>query len=648
MKLNKYRLGSTINYNFTSPQEYQQRSMYMRGMHDLTQQALLDQEGALQFEYADVDDPYVSPKVEALQNKISNTEQQLLTQGYNPTLQNNLVQLRKEYMREAGPKGTIGRAQSNYKAMQQALSDYDKAHAKDPEWFREAAKKNIIANYKGMQDEAGNFVEFTPGRATGYRDIGEDFLSYAKNYSGVSEDDLGKFMTGQIGMHAVQGPNGQTYLQVVEKTPGTRITNKPQLEALLNEFYAQYTDPNTDRGLFAQLAQKSPEEIQRTLGNMSQVAGVSKYGMNPGWNASVQRVPEQKVNRETSTNPSFGNFTFPANNSITYNPKLQKELNRELEEMQGAFTNGMIDPKEPEPKSPWHPSSMWEDIKESFEVFNPKYTIINPTDEDLKLKEKINPHQKIWDETTKKFSGLYDRYTKGELVVNGKPITNDEDFYNYTVAARQKYTAIMDSKTNLVLPDTYDALNRLIYAPDNNETFVSLDGNDTMSWAKIKEKYEDADWDIKDMTAWMNSDGAVEVRVPVKKDKVESYVVSGLPQSQVGKQFDQTLQQLKTIFEDYEWDSKEIEAQNSPNNAIPLTGSVNNPQPQDLALKVYVDPNDVTNKPMYLLQYKEITDKMGMPTGQYSWVQSNEPVTKSELMQMATFGKASLLNQKFK
>ena len=33
-------------------------------------------------------------------------------------------------------------------------------------------KRILLQTYKGMQDEAGNFVEFTPGRATGYRDVG--------------------------------------------------------------------------------------------------------------------------------------------------------------------------------------------------------------------------------------------------------------------------------------------------------------------------------------------------------------------------------------------------------------------------------------------------------------------------------------------
>ena len=59
-------------------------------------------------------------------------------------------------------------------------------------------------------------------------------------------------------------------------------------KAGLNQLLTEYTDVNTDRGRFAQIAEYSPEYIAGSLSNIGNMMQSSVMSRQPGWNAGFQ------------------------------------------------------------------------------------------------------------------------------------------------------------------------------------------------------------------------------------------------------------------------------------------------------------------------------------------------------------------------
>lgn len=301
------RLVTDLEYKPWTFEELGYGPTLMRARHDAAQQGLMDTTSKLDFDYFDVDDEYLKPELDKLQGEIDNTTNELARKGYNPMLANKLVSLNTTYNKLAGPHGIIGRAQKNYTDAMQQWEEWKKANPKASQHYQQKAKNRFFGDYKGVYNpETKSYNQFTPGAITSERDIMEDFTDYASKAGMGSE--LQKALQGNVNF-VPRSVNGVQMLQIEESTPGIIGSNKPQLEALVNQFMGEYTNKNTDRGLYADIAGLTPEHIQNTLSNMSKVMSKEEYKHTPTWNASVQVMPEPKTEKDgkstTPTNPDF-------------------------------------------------------------------------------------------------------------------------------------------------------------------------------------------------------------------------------------------------------------------------------------------------------------------------------------------------------
>src|SRR5574344_362533 len=303
MKLRKYRYGSSLRLERPSFENMMATSSLMRQKHDAYNQAFLNAEKGLDFEYAAVDEPYVQEALQPLQQGLDNLSTSLATKGIKGVSEKDLLNYRRQYQKSMGPNGVLGKTMQNKAAMQQALAEFDRVHAKDPEWYRQKAKQQMLAAYKGVKDPTtGKLQDFTPGPVTGYRDIAEDAISILRN-AGASDQDLALFRSGHASIQPVTLPNGAQMLKIVEQTPGNIRSNKQNLEAGLNQLLTEYTDVNTDRGRFAQIAEYTPEYIAGSLSNIGNMMQSSVMSRQPGWNAGYQQMPDAPQQQQSSLPP---------------------------------------------------------------------------------------------------------------------------------------------------------------------------------------------------------------------------------------------------------------------------------------------------------------------------------------------------------
>jgi hypothetical protein len=597
----------------------------MRGMHDLTQQAILNQEKELQVEYADIDDQYVSPKIEYLQNKLNNLTQEV-AKGYNPAIADELVQTRREYLRETGPKGTIGRAQSNYKAMQQALSDYDKAHPKDPEWFREAAKKNIIANYKGMQDEAGNFVEFTSGRATGYRDVGEDAIEYLKN-AGASDQDLNLVREGKLKITPIKDAYGNAYMQVEQLVPGNYRSNVQNLEAGLNQLQSEWLNPETDRGLSGQLAGYTPEYITGTLSNIGNMLTKQVMSDQPRWSGSLQKV-DKPENSNINNDPFGKGFTPIPYTGVTGDSAQQKKINKDFENLNQAFNqdNFDINTLSDDNVADNVLKFITEDLPTG-ELLNYVPPVLMAKGYNHLYKKWISGNKKekteaLWETYKEKYNNYYTttRDPNTTFIVGDEEYKGDKAFLMMVKAQEQAKAAHKTTEYNLAIDKPIATLQSKIIDREG-DTWRDNKGN-YINKSQLSQKISDSGIPEDNFPMMIDSEGNPYIELySGNKKKVERYTLNPekLPrdiktQWDAAKTFEDELTRMNLSKE-------EIESLNSNNLTIsqkqdPKTGIIyseeidvtidpNNPISRDFKIiTTYYDPNnlDASGKPIkYML-----------------------------------------------
>lgn len=343
MKLRKYRYGSSLRLQAPTFDEQFAKSNLLRQKHDAYNKAFLDAEKGLDFEYAAVDEPYVQKALQPLQQGLDNLSTNLATKGIKGVSEKDLLNYRRQYQKSMGPNGVLGKTIQNKAAMQQTLAEFDQVHAKDPEWYRQKAKQQMLAAYKGVKDSAtGKLQDFTPGPVTGYRDIAGDAIEMLKN-AGASDQDLDLFRSGHASIQPVTLPNGAQMLKIVEQTPGNIRSNKQQLEAGLNQLLTEYTDVNTDRGRFAQIAEYSPEYIAGSLSKIGNMMQSSVMSRQPGWNAGFQQMPDapQQQQQQQSSLPSWlsSPFNFPQVNATGKLEENNKPLMKEADRLKELATS---------------------------------------------------------------------------------------------------------------------------------------------------------------------------------------------------------------------------------------------------------------------------------------------------------------------
>lgn len=598
------------------------------------QKELSDYDAGLNFDYNQIDDPTISPLVEDLQKGLYDISSKIATQGFTPQTAQEVQAYKQRYNKLTGLQGPIGRAVRNQKVMNTQWANWDKEHEKDPLTYRNKAKEAMLSTYKGFQNG-----DFKPGDLPNYYDVNKDMLDVLTRVDG----SLGK-MVGQEGSSIKRDPATNTF-KVWNSNRGQFMDNSDALTggatAILNDYMGAY-GTDTDRSKFARMMGITPEYLEANLGELSGSQRKAAYSQLPSESASYQNIPQTGAGGskgKVGTISSSG-IAFPAFTEMTTDPKVQKEVDKENSIMQGAFVGGSFNSKaakkyqqERDKNNPIKRglSGIGEDIN---------WFKSSITGKDLEKEEKPVDADVLWNQYKKDFEPLYKSYKENKLLVNGKPITNDEEFYNYANSVKQNNAAFLDSKVNLSNPNLYDDLNRMVRVPESGKLFKSMDGKeDELSWKEFNELYDVNKMPVSKMTGWLDSDGNTVVQIPDKKGKTKDFKVVGIP-DQSTEALKRTLQDVKKLYNDYTWTPQEIDAQNKPNTVLPIS--------DNLKLKVYVDPSNPAIKSMFFLGKVPILDEMGNPTGEYSWEQSKQPATKSEIQQIAAFGENTILSTKFK
>ncbi len=343
MKVKKYRLGSQIKYTPWTFEQLGYAPSLMRQRHDQAVEDMINLENQLNFEYLNQDDPFVAPIIDKYKKGLDTLQSNILKRGYNPSLVNDLVKYRRDYQNEVGPRGTLGRAMKAYSDAQEGWKSIEASYRKDnmPEAYINKAKSNYFGAYKGMMTPDGIYQGFTPGAVTGYRDIAKDFVTYAKE-AGMSTEAMNQLQKEGVSIKQVDGPYGTKFLAIHNYSPGTPgYDNAKQLEALYNEFYSQYTDPSSDRGLYAQIDQKSPQEIARTLSNMQTMMYQSRGGTPPKETISGLRqvdLPSGGSGLNLNGTPNFWRYDNVKTGEVS-------EISKDMEMIKSSLKDGKIDPE---------------------------------------------------------------------------------------------------------------------------------------------------------------------------------------------------------------------------------------------------------------------------------------------------------------
>lgn len=596
------------------------------------QKELNDFDAGLNFDYNQIDDLAISPLVKDLQEGLYDISSKIATQGFTPQIAQEVQAYKQRYNKLTGLQGPIGKAVRNQKAMNDQWAAWDKTHANDPLTYRNKAKEAMLSTYKGFQQG-----DFKPGDLPNYYDVNKDILDVLTRVDGVLGSEV-----GNEGSSIDIDPKTNTF-KIWNSNKGQFLDNSDALAggklAVLNDYLGAY-GTDTDRAKFARMMGITPEYIKANLNALGKSQTKKTFSQLPSENASYQNRPQTGTsgNRGKTSNTS-GGIAFPAVTEVTVDPKIQREVDRDNSTMQGAWVGGAFNSEaakryqqERDKNNPIKRglSSIGEDID---------WFISSVTDKDLDKEEKPSEADILWNKYKTEFAPLYKSYKDKKLIVNGKPISTDEEWYHYANSIKQNNAAFLDSKVNLANPNLYDDLNRMVRVPESGKLFESVDGEDKLSWKEFNELYDVNKMPVNKMTGWLDSDGNIVVQIPDKKGKTKDFKVVGIPDQSTGA-LKQTLRDVKQLYNDYNWTPEEIAAQNKPNTALPIS--------DNLKLKVYVDPNNPAVKSMFFLGKVPVLDEAGNPTGDYTWEQSKQPATKSEVQQIAIFGENTILSTKFK
>lgn len=480
MKINKYRLGTSIQYTPWTFDQLGYAPQLMEQRHMAVQQDLLDTDNSLNFEYFDQDDQFAAPKIEKLRGQITNVAEQLSKSGYNPELQNQLVNLKQEYLKEVGPTGTLGRARNTYTKAMDDWGQIEQAYRKEghPESYINQAKDRYFSQYKGMMDEQGKYRGFTPGGVTNYRDVAQDAVDYFKNY-GFTQEDISAAMPN-IEFKQMPTPWGGLYMAAIVKNPGAPgASNAKNLAAAMNELSEQYSNPNTDRGLFANIAQLNPTDITRTLQNTAALMQNTKGG----------QAPSVRVQGSFANPPKgSGSDDLASMNAFQKYPQLRiEQFNKDIDAKYDKLISNIDKTGDPV-----------EGITKYFAVGTPGASYDLSPSETMPSKTKQN-----YDDISKQFSNIRKQALSDEgFNMGGKTYKGEKGFLEAAKEIEKAYAAILSTDLGLNNTKLEDNIMRSIQSLKGEDTFINL--------SNPRKTYSKADVEDKEM---MPPPGQTQIRV---------------------------------------------------------------------------------------------------------------------------------------
>lgn len=579
----------------------------------------------LDFEYFDVDDPTVKPQLDALQAEGDSLASELATKGYNPLLNQKILNYRQKYQKAVGPHGVLGRASKNYTDAMNQWKDWSKTHEKDPQFYKEQVKDKMFSGYKGMWDEGTkSYRGWEPGEVPNYYNLGDDL----RDEMAKAKGKLGQIVGSENASINMRSVNGVPMFEVVNKNTGEKLSNSDALTGGLNALSFDYFAPNknTDRSKFAELMGITPEQFTGMANEVKRSLTEDYYQSLPRSSTSYQNVPQGRVSGKSGVGGTGS--VFPTNTINVVDKKVQDEFDSDVKNLEEAFDpitgeyKKTVDKGSPYTTGPGKGHEMYVDIG-SYKPYS----------------KNINK-EKTWEKYTTEFAPLYKTFKEGNLKINGQPISseNDKAFFEYASRIKQNNASFLNSYSMLGIDDAAKQIERMSWKPADAQLFESVsDGDDKMTLGEAKKKYETYGWEWNtSLPLAVNSGGETVIQIPTGKKEVKEYKIKGLPTDPT-LDMSQTMKAVNGIFRDYSWTPEEIQQQN--NKFLPIS--------DNLRLRFYISEQDPNMKSMYLEAKLPITDEFGNAVGYSDWTPSNQPTTKSELLQMQTYGIGSILTKHF-
>lgn len=315
-------------FNKISLQEQAYAPTLMRQQHDEAVTKQMELADALKFDYLKQDASILEPVLNKYSEDIQKVSTDLAKQGFTQDTKSKLLGLRSQYTTD----DKIRQVKKNYSDAMSQWDDIRKRmiQAGRPGSDIENQKQSFFSNYQGAFSPDGFKNEFTAGRTSGYYDIVED-AKKAMTGIGTTGQIVGS-SGSSIKPATLKDANGNIIASGWETTDnktGQKVFNKDQrlaVEAYLN---AEYNDPSTDRGLYAQLNKITPEHIQNAIANVSKSMTEDRYAQLPQQDTNISGMTRTTIDNNGSDEmfPTYpmGGGDLAATNIANKNESILKE-----------------------------------------------------------------------------------------------------------------------------------------------------------------------------------------------------------------------------------------------------------------------------------------------------------------------------------
>jgi len=274
------------SFNKISLQEQAYAPSLMRQQHDEAVTKQMELADALKFDYLKQDASILEPVLNKYSEDIQKVSTDLAKQGFTQDTKSKLLGLRSQYTTD----DKIRQVKKNYSDAMQGWEETKKALIQRgaPGDLINRQKAAYFGAFKGSFDDEGFKQDFTAGRTSGVYDVVED-AKKAMTGLGSTGQIVGSSGSSVIAKD-LKDANGNVIASGWETTDnktGQKVFNKDQrlaVEAYLN---AEYNDPSTDRGLYAQLNKITPEHIQNAIANVSKSMTEDRYAQLPQQDTNI-------------------------------------------------------------------------------------------------------------------------------------------------------------------------------------------------------------------------------------------------------------------------------------------------------------------------------------------------------------------------
>lgn len=263
-------------FNKLSMAEMAYAPTLMRQQHDEAIAKQMELADALKFDYLKQDASILEPVLNKYSEDIQKVSTDLAKNGFTQDTKSKLLELRSQYTGDdkiRNIKSRYADAMQGWEERKKSLLQ-QKASGEDINAMRKAYFAGITPAY----DEEGFKQDLTPGATSSVYDISEDIKNKFANIGST------EVVYGGSGVKAVREilgkgtPYERSAWKILDSTGGTKANNLSQREAVKALTLSEYTDPSSDRALYAKLTNKSPEYISGLIDQWSDAMAKNDIG----------------------------------------------------------------------------------------------------------------------------------------------------------------------------------------------------------------------------------------------------------------------------------------------------------------------------------------------------------------------------------